>query len=160
MKPNDHNEPHAGPAPSPAAQSTCEGRVVAVDGDVVTVKVSSPAECESCHSKEACHLAALGGRQVEVAASGFKVGDRVQVIAHSPAVVRASIVLYLIPALLVLVGSFAGFFTAIAFFQADGNLGSLIGVAMGIIISIVFVHTYKVATRDGGFDLRLEKLED
>ncbi|MBN2081994.1 SoxR reducing system RseC family protein [bacterium] len=160
MKPNDHNEPRAESAQPQAAQSTCEGRVVAVAGDVVTVKVSSPAECESCHSKEACHLAALGGRQVEVNGSGYKVGDRVLVIANSPAVVRASIVLYLIPALLVLVGSFAGFFTAVAFFQADGNIGSVVGVAVGIMISIVFVHTYKVATHGGGFDLRLEKLED
>jgi len=115
-----------------APESECTGRVVAVtDGCVV----------------------------VEVAASGFLVGERVRIVTYSASVVRASCVLYLLPALLVLVGSFAGYATAEAYFAIDGNLGAGIGVAVGIVLGLLFVHFYKTASADGGISLRLERID-
>lgn len=145
-------------AESAQPQTACEGRVVAVHGDVVTVAVKTPADCEFCASKEGCHVASLGSKQVEVAARGFSVGDRVRLITYSKAVLRASVVLYLIPALLVVIGSFAGYATAEAFFNADGNIGSFVGVVVGLVVSIAFVHFYRVAAGDRSLEIRLEKL--
>jgi positive regulator of sigma E activity len=157
MDKHDQHRPAAAGGEGPP-QTTCEGRVVAVRGDVVTVAVKSLAECEFCASKEGCHIASLGNKQVEVAARGFKVGDRVRLITFSRAVLRASIVLYLIPALLVVVGSFAGYATVEAFTSLDGNIGSFIGVVVGLLCSLLFVHFYKVATGDRSLEIRLEKI--
>jgi positive regulator of sigma E activity len=141
------------------AEAECRGRVVAVRDGRVVVEVDTPADCESCHSRGTCHVAALGSKQVEVDATGFAVGDRVRIIAFSAAVVRASLVLYLIPALLVVVGSFAGYATAEAFFGVEGNTGSLVGVIVGIMLSLLFVHFYRISRADGGVTLRLERIE-
>lgn len=136
----------------------CEGRVVAVRGDVVTVAVKTATDCAFCPSKEGCHVAALGGKQVDVIARGFHVGERVRLITYSKAVLRASVVLYLIPTLLVIVGSFAGYYTAVGFFNADGNIGSFIGVVVGLLCAFGFVHFYRVATGDRSLEIRLEKI--
>ena len=141
------------------AQSSCEGRVVAVRESAVVVEVATPTACDACHTRQSCHVAELRGRQLEVQASGFSVGDRVRITTFTAAVVKASFVLYLIPALLVLVGSFAGYAAGEAFLGIDGNIGSLIGVAAGIGISLAFIHLYKVSSRDGGFEIHLDKIE-
>jgi sigma-E factor negative regulatory protein RseC len=154
--PDDQVSDGAGAEP---AQSSCEGRIVAVRESAVVVEVATPTACDACHTRQSCHVSELGGRQLEVRASGFSVGDRVRITTFAAAVVRASFVLYLIPALLVLVGSFAGYAVAEAFLGIDGNLGSLFGVAAGIGISLVFIHLYKVSTRDGGFEIHLDKIE-
>lgn len=142
-----------------APESECTGRVIAVHDGCVVVEVDSPEGCASCAGKDACHVAGLGGKQVEVAASGFLVGERVRIVTYSASVVRASCVLYLLPALLVLVGSFAGYATAEAFFAIDGNLGAGIGVAVGLVLGLLFVHFYKTASADEGISLRLERID-
>lgn len=151
--------PQAGGVGAERAQSTCEGRVVAVRDAKVVVEVAAPTACDACRSRESCHMAEMAGRQLEVEASGFKAGDRVRITTTAQAVVRASFVLYLIPALLVLVGSFAGYAVAEAFLGLDGNIGSLLGVAVGIGISLLFIHFYRVTSRNGGFEIHLDLIE-
>jgi len=147
------------PTTDPGSTTTCHGVVVAVADGVVTVQVNQPEACDVCRTKESCHQAHLAGRQVEVRAEGFKAGDKVRLLAAPRAVLKASMVLYLFPALFVLTGSFAGYATATSFFNISGDIGSLIGVAVGLGLGILFVHTYKVATGDGGFDLTIERYD-
>ncbi len=146
-------------ADGPGAPTACVGVVVAVENGIVTVQVNTPDACDACRSKESCHQAQLAGRRVEVRGEGFKAGDRVRVMADPRAVIRGATVLYLIPTLLVITGAFAGFFTATAFFEMDGNLGSVVGVATGLVLGLLFVRFYKGADGDGGLDLKIEKYD-
>jgi positive regulator of sigma E activity len=132
--------------------------VAAKDG-VVVVEVSKPDACAACKAQASCHAASMGGNQVEVRGEGFRVGDTVRIVSRPGTVVRTSLVLYLIPALLVIIGSFAGFATAEAFVKpGSGNIGSLAGVVVGIVLSLVFVHFYRIA-RSHVQDIWLEKID-
>lgn len=142
-----------------SAQTACLGRVAAVNGDAVLVQVNTVEACEACRSKGGCHQAQLAGREVTVTASGFVVGDRVRLITTGRAVLRASLVLYGIPALLAVVGAFAGYSTATAFLGIDGDLGSMLGTVTGLLLGAAFIYFYR--TVDGeGLRLHIEKVNE
>jgi positive regulator of sigma E activity len=134
----------------------CLGRVVAVDNGQVIVELLDASQCATCASKGHCHLQPESNRQVVVAAAGFKVGDRVRVIASSSDVLRASCVLYAIPTALIVLGAFAGYFAGPEFFRLSADLGSTLGVAVGIGASLGFIHLYQ--SRRAAPVVRLERI--
>lgn len=131
------------PGAAPADPAVCLGRVVAVDNGQVTVELSDPGECATCASKGHCHLKPESNRQVVVAAEGFKVGEQVRVVASSSDILRASCVLYAFPTLLIVAGAFAGYFAGPEFLRLSSDLGGTLGVALGIVASLVFIHFYQ-----------------
>lgn len=101
------------------------------------------------------------GKQVmQVSTEGFSTGDRVRVLADPRLMLRVSLSLYLIPAILLIVGSFVGYFYAPAIPGVDQDLGGLIGVVAGILLSLAYVHFFRVLTGTGENLLKLEKVED
>lgn len=134
--------------PPAVVEAVCEGVILSVRDGTVVVEVADPAECEACLGKGQCQLAPGGGRRVELPGTGFKTGDRVRISASSPAILRASLVLYLVPALLVVCGAFAGYAVGSAYLRVSGDLASTGGVVLGILLSLAFVHYYR-AGRDG-----------
>ncbi len=149
---------HDPTARGPGAKSAeCHGRVVAIDNGQVTVELAGPSECASCVSKGHCHLAPETNRQVKLAATGFKPGDQVRVLADSKDVLRASCVLYAFPTLFILLGAFAGYFAGPEFLNVTQDIGSTLGVALGIGLSWLFIHLYQ--GRRAAPVVRLERIE-
>lgn len=140
-----------------AEPAECIGRVVAVDNGQVTVELAGPSECANCASKGHCHLAPEANRQIKIAAAGFKLGDQVKVLASSQDVLRASCVLYAIPTLFLVLGAFAGYFAGPEFLRVNPDVGSTIGVAVGIGLSWLFIHFYQ--SRRAAPVVRLERIE-
>ena len=152
-----HDPADMRPDAAPAESSVCLGRVVAVDNGQATVELADPSECTTCPSKGHCHIKPESNRQVVVAAEGFEVGEHVRVVAGSGDVLRASCVLYAIPTLLIVVGAFAGFFAGPEFLGLSGDLGSTLGVVVGIVVSLLFIHFYQ--GRRAAPVVRLERID-
>ena len=82
------------------------GIVEAVKGDEVSVRLKRHAACLGCR---ACSLSSGGDMIIKAAASGeSKVGDRVTVEIDSIAIIKAIVLVYLLPAVAFLIGIFAG----------------------------------------------------
>ncbi len=140
--------------------TVCEGVVTGVHNEVVQVALAPNAACATCKSKGSCALTADGAQQIEVHATGFTLGDHVLVVTSSRSALATSTALYLIPTLLVITGSFAGFFAGPVFLGVSGDLGALIGVVTGIVVSYVFVHFYRAGRAGGEPPVRLIRTEE
>jgi positive regulator of sigma E activity len=140
--------------------TVCDGVVTSVKGDVVQVALEPNAACAACKSKGSCALTAEGQQQIEVHAAGFRPGEHVQVVTDPGAALATSTALYLIPTLLIISGSFAGFFAGPAFLGVSGDLGAFIGVVAGIAVSYVFVHFYRAGRAGGNQPVRLIRTEE
>jgi len=140
--------------------TVCDGVVTSVHDDLVQVALAPNAACATCKSKGSCALTADGTQQLEVHATGFARGDHVLVVTSPGAALATSTALYLIPTLLVISGSFAGFFAGPAFLGVSGDLGALIGVVTGIVVSYLFVHFYRAGRAGGVPPVRLIRTEE
>jgi positive regulator of sigma E activity len=144
--------PEAG---GPSGETVCEGVVTNVDHGIVHVAVQANPACATCKSKGHCALAPEGNQELDVQAVGFKPGEHVLVVTSSRAALKTSAVLYLIPTLLIISGSFAGFFAGPAFLGMSGDLGAFVGVIAGIVVSYLFIHFYRVGQAGGVPPVRL-----
>ncbi len=98
--------------------STCheEGLVSGVTpGNYVRVTVQRGEACGSCEAKGACH--ALGSQTKDLVVVvenrlGAQEGDTVRITMEESAVVKASAVLYLVPAVGLIVGAAVGYWLA------------------------------------------------
>jgi len=149
--------PEAG---GPSGEMVCEGVVTNVDHGVVHVAMQANPACATCKAKGSCALAAEGGQQLEVRAVGFKAGEHVLVVTSARAALATSTALYLIPTLLIISGSFAGFFAGPAFLGMSGDLGAFLGVIAGIVASYLFIHFYRVGRAGGEPPVRLIRTEE
>ncbi|MDX5300342.1 MAG: SoxR reducing system RseC family protein [Gammaproteobacteria bacterium] len=82
------------------------GRVVALEGEGVWVQVIRQSACQSCSARKGCGQAALagmsGGRAHQVWIEnplGAQVGDQVRIGVSEAAMLRASLLVYLVPLL-------------------------------------------------------------
>ncbi|MDP2869069.1 SoxR reducing system RseC family protein [Methyloversatilis sp.] len=86
-------------------------RIVAIDGNHLTVAVDAPEACGGCRSKAACGTGDGSTHQIEVAAdlaSRLRTGDRVSVMIADGATMRAIAAAYLLPLGGLLAGVAAG----------------------------------------------------
>lgn len=139
----------------PSGETVCDGVVTSVEGGIVRVAMQANPACATCKSKGHCALAAEGNQELEVRAVGFKTGEHVLVVTSARAALKTSAVLYLIPTLLIITGSFAGFFAGPAFLGTSGDLGAFVGVIAGIVLSYLFIHFYRVGQTGGTPPVRL-----
>lgn len=91
------------------------GKVVAVSGDRVWVQTIRTSACESCSARNGCGQRALagvsGGRANQVLVTnslGARVGDEVTVAIDESALLGASLLVYALPLLLMVLGTVAG----------------------------------------------------
>jgi len=74
------------------------------------VKTSRSSACEHCASRDSCNPGA-GGESQEVEAinlAGAKVGDQIQLVIATGAMLKATFLLYLFPILCMIAGGFLG----------------------------------------------------
>jgi sigma-E factor negative regulatory protein RseC len=90
--------------------ATEQGVVVRIDAAGAWVKTVRSEACDSCNSKGACHTMG-GGKEMEVAVLnpiGARVGDRVVIKLGTSPFLKATFLVYMFPALLLVVGAAAG----------------------------------------------------
>ncbi|MCQ9378196.1 SoxR reducing system RseC family protein [Methyloversatilis sp. XJ19-49] len=93
-------------------------RILAIEGNLLTVAVDAPAACGGCRSKSACGNGDGSTHQIEVAADlarRLRTGDQVSVTIADGATMRAIAAAYLLP----LGGLLAGIAAGSAFLLPD-----------------------------------------
>lgn len=117
------------------------GRVVAEKGNRVWVRTIRASACQSCTARSGCGqrvlAAATGGRanQVLVANTvGARVGDDVTIGIDEQALLGASLMVYALPLVLMVLASIAGHQLS-AGSDPAAMAGAVIGLATGFLIS-------------------------
>jgi sigma-E factor negative regulatory protein RseC len=114
------------------------GKVVKIDSDKAYIEVERSSSCASCGLQEAEELAA-GGKVVFEAYNmvGANIGDRVRVQVRTGAVTKASLYMYGIPVLFLVIGAIAGAYAAAIFRKSSDTMSALFamgGLVVGFII--------------------------
>ena len=114
------------------------GEIVKIDGDKVYVEVERSSACASCGLQEAEKLA-TGGKVVFEAynMAGANIGDRVRVQVRTGAFTKASLYIYGIPVLFLVIGAIAGAYAATILKRSSDTMSALFamgGLVVGFII--------------------------
>ena len=114
------------------------GKVVQVIDDKAYVEVERSSACAQCGLQEAEELA-IGGKVVFEAynLAGAKSGDRVKVQVRTGAYMRASLYIYGIPVLFLVIGAIAGAYAATILRKSSDTMSALFamgGLVVGFII--------------------------
>lgn len=126
------------------------GRVVAVNGDIVTVEVRRTSACEGCHksAEGGCSVCTLMGgeksRSTRASACnpvGAKVGDTVKVESPASRVLGWAAMVFLLP----LVTTAAGF--GIAHALTDRVVWQTVGAAAGFVLCFTGLWIYSRALK-------------
>ena len=112
------------------------GRVVAVDGEIAWVQTIRTSACESCSARSGCGqrvlAAASSGRANQVLVGNHLnagVGDQVTVAVSESALLSASLLVYALPLLLLILGAMAG-----QYWFAGGDAGAVAGAGAGLAV--------------------------
>lgn len=126
------------------------GTVVAVSGERVWVQTIRGGACESCSARQGCGQRALagisGGRANQVLVGntlGARVGDEVTVAIHETALLGASVLVYALPLVLMMLGTLAG--QAVA---SGHEGGAVFGAALGLMVG--FMIARRAGSRKAG----------
>ncbi|WP_166269069.1 SoxR reducing system RseC family protein [Marinobacter caseinilyticus] len=121
---------------------TENGRVVAIKGDQLWVQTIQLSACNTCSAKQGCGQRVLAGvtagRANQVLVDnvlGARVGDVVTLAIEESALLRASLLVYALPLIFLVVGAVAGHQLAPS---SDGWALVLSGLGMGL--GFVVVH--------------------
>ncbi len=121
------------------------GKVVAVDGDRAWVQTIRTSACQSCSARAGCGQRALasvsGGRanQVLVAnSSGARVGDEVVLGIDEQSLLRASLMVYGVPLLMMVAFCIAGYQ-----WFGGSDLSAVIGALLGLAGGFWFVRGWQ-----------------
>ncbi len=114
------------------------GKVVQVIDDKAYVEVERSSACAQCGLQEAEELA-TGGKVVFEAynLAGAKCGDRVKVQVRTGAYMKASLYIYGIPVLFLIIGAIAGAYAATILRKSSDTMSALFamgGLVVGFII--------------------------
>lgn len=114
------------------------GKIVKIDGDKAYVAVERSSACASCGLQEAEELA-TGGKVVFEAynMAEANIGDRVRVQVRTGAYTRASLYIYGIPVLFLVIGAVAGAYAATILKRSPDTMSALFsmgGLVVGFIV--------------------------
>lgn len=116
------------------------GKVVALKGDRAWVRTIRASACQSCSARSGCGqkvlASASGGRANQVLVEnliGASVGDEVTLGIDEQALLGASVMVYAVPLLLMVVGSLCGHFLSGG--DAGAVAGAFAGLAAGFLAS-------------------------
>lgn len=118
------------------------GKVVKIDSDKAYVEVERSSACAQCGLQEAEELAI--GKKVVFEAynlAGAKSGDRVKVQVRTGAYMRASLYIYGIPVLFLIIGAIAGAYAATILRKSSDTMSALFamgGLVVGFIVLFLF----------------------
>lgn len=138
---------------------TESGRVVAVSGDKVWVQTIRTSACESCSARNGCGQRALagvsGGRANQVLVSnslGAGVGDEVTVAIDESALLGASLLVYALPLVLMVLGAVLGH-------QVSGGheVAAILGAAAGMVAGFAIARRAQSGSA-GVYEPRLVKV--
>lgn len=118
---------------------TEQGIVEEVLGHSVVVRIQRSAACASCDSKGLCRDMADKTMRLELENNiHAKEGDRVEITIRSGALAKISLLLYMIPAVALVVGAYGGARLG-GLAGADSTLASIVGGlgAMGAIFYLI-----------------------
>lgn len=117
------------------------GKVVALSGNRVWVQTIRTSACESCSARNGCGQRALagvsGGRANQVLVTnsmGARVGDEVTVAIDESALLGASLLVYALPLVLLVLGAVAGHQLS-GGLDAVAMLGAALGMAAGFVVA-------------------------
>lgn len=119
------------------------GRVVAVDEHGIWVEANRTSSCMSCTASKGCGQKALAeyasrhSSDLQVGnPSGFEVqvGDQVTVGIREGSFLKASLLLYTLPLLLLFFGGYLGSL------QGESELPAIVGSALGLLLGLVLAR--------------------
>lgn len=113
---------------------TENGKVIAVNGDRVWVQTISASACQQCSAQKGCGQKALaqmsGGRANQVLVANTinaKVGDEVTLGIEESALLGASVLVYAVPLVTMLLATIAGHNLS-----GGQDIGAILGAATGL----------------------------
>jgi len=118
-----------------------EGIVKEVRGEKALVITDRQEMCASCVAKNFCHMLG-GGKEVlseTINPVGAKTGDMVKIGIPDGAVTKASLIVYMVPAIGFVGGASLGYFIA-KLYSLDLNVSTLIGSLLGLGLSMISVR--------------------
>jgi len=115
------------------------GRVVRVADDKAFIEVERNSACASCGLQEAEELT-TGGKVVFEAynMAGANIGDRVRVQVRTGAYTKASLYVYGIPVLFLVIGAIAGAYAAAPLKQSSDTMSALFAMG-GLVVGIIML---------------------
>lgn len=120
--------------------------VVSQEGSHIWVETQRKSTCGACSAKTGCGTSALekvvGQRAVRLRVLNTvdaEVGEQVIIGLDDAALVRGSLVVYLIPLLLMIAGALVGEFVA---GQGAGDLPSALGGLVGLVVGFGWLKTF------------------
>lgn len=127
--------------------------IVALEGDSVWVQTRRQSSCNSCTASDGCGQGlisrVLPGREQCIRAlvdrrlhPQLALGDIVSITVPDEAILQASLVVYLVPLLTLVMGMFGGNFLM------PGDGGAITGGLFGLLIGAVVVRWHAVAVRE------------
>ena len=124
------------------------GKVVKIDGNQAYIEVERSSACASCGLQEAEELA-TGGKVVFEAYNmeGTNIGDRVRVQVRTGAYVKASLYIYGIPVLFLVIGAIAGAYAAAILRKSSDTMSALFAMGGLVIGFIVLFYCGKEAMK-------------
>lgn len=125
-----------------------EGIVKTVFGDKAIVLTERKGECAHCVAKKACYMLDEGNEVLAQVLNpvGAEAGDRVKIAIQSGAILKSSFILYLFPALGLIMGSALGYYLGKSY---DWNLDlsalfcGLITLGLSFLIVFILNHHLK-----------------
>ena len=115
------------------------GRVVKIQGDQAFIEVERTSACAECGLQEAEELTA-GGKVVFQAFNMIQaqVGDKVKVRVQTAAYMKATIYIYGIPVLLMVIGAVFGMYIAGSLNKSSDAMSALFGTG-GLIVGLLIL---------------------
>jgi len=119
------------------------GKVVRVSGDKAFIEVERSSVCAQCGLQKVEELVA-GGKVVFEALNMAKanIGDKVKVRVESAAYMKASVFIYGIPVLLLIMGAVLGVYLAGKFNKSTDIMSALFGMC-GLIVGIIILFLFR-----------------
>lgn len=123
------------------------GEVTKVFHRTVEVRIENPTEnCEKCGIKSSCHSGGSNSAERFVVALdpfGIKVGQRVKIYLEPNKLIKASMIIFILPLLALLIGAISGsFFAKTNGYDDYLDIYAIIGGLSGIGISIISLKAY------------------
>lgn len=121
-----------------------DARVVKYEDGVASVIIDQGEHCEGCHAKGHCGVMMAGDKPVEVKyPDKLEIGQRVEIGLMPGAILKASILLFILPALAFAVGIAIGYWLADFITWADKQW---VGFITGIILTAITYWVIKIVT--------------